>query len=887
MKRIAHCLAISLSPVLLAGFAFAAGAPISEPWPSPITWKPDPRAVDSGLYIKPRAEAKKATVAFTVTEPSGVARPNWPVRGGLPLFRGELSDPSKIRLLDAAGKELPVQACITAYWPEKTAKFLCIDFLDSFKPGEEKTYTLEYGSEVSNKAPAMKTAEAAGAVTVETGAATFEFKAGAAFLTVKTAKPAATFGPLAGQCLVAKKNDGADPAAHELVIDSIEKTECGAVQTTVHLLGHYGTQKTVRDKLYNNQPSLTKDAWRYPVSMWFRIPAGGTQAYLEFTYGYNADEYSEYVTSYGFSVPTGQAQGVLKFGGDGGASAEAPLGSRLNQWAHDHWTLNGKDGAELKIGKRVAGWAAVEGGGTRVLAAMRECFQNWPVAFRGDEGGALVVEIMGEKPGRALDLVWMETFTTNRDAQKLHDSHNMENGPALSRHYTNSVSWGRAPGLRKIHELLLDFGAPASRNANDTCTAFQKDLLPWPGKQRFKETCALGHIGVWGDERYKDVETYFSVLYDCLPLVHETNGLYGWVDWGDLPLLLPPKDGKFGNGLVGAEGWSNGERALAPYFWHYAAGAGRRFLDNGRAYVHHTIGLDVEHEGGDYLFGNYHRHDQVHWREQNPETSRQSGYRGWHAYHWLTGDPEIKRLALNTGIDADAYQKNMAIRPATRPAKVKMGVQMSSLHYLAYCCWVTSGDDRYARANHAVCKVTLEAARQDKMLYFTPCDVGDDGEPINYDLSGCKPGGAQVGYFYTYGGDDLLLEWASLTGDPAAVDAILALGKYHEDPKIRVSCSRVCSPEALYVGLALLDPKNPQLVEMVKARDPATPHITRGKFTTDGTYKSAEDWHKYGVWLYGKNAMSIVGANGLEFLHSILCYELMEAAGGKVSLPKE
>ncbi|MCK6497922.1 MAG: hypothetical protein L6Q38_00415, partial [Nitrospira sp.] len=150
MKRLAALLAA----VLLTGLALAADAPL--PWPSPVTWKPDLRAVDSGLYIKPHAEAKKATLTFTVTEPSGVARPNWPVRGGLPLFRGELSDPSKIRLLDAAGKELPVQGGITAYWPEKTARFLCIDFTDSFKPGEEKTYTLEYGSEVSNRAPAMK-----------------------------------------------------------------------------------------------------------------------------------------------------------------------------------------------------------------------------------------------------------------------------------------------------------------------------------------------------------------------------------------------------------------------------------------------------------------------------------------------------------------------------------------------------------------------------------------------------------------------------------------------------------------------------------------------------------------------------------------------------------
>ncbi|KKL48482.1 hypothetical protein LCGC14_2325080, partial [marine sediment metagenome] len=148
----------------------AAAAP-ADSWPSPVTWKPDPRAVASGLYIVPRPPAKRERVVFTVTEPSGVARVNWPVRGGIPLHRGELADAGRIRLLDASGKEIPVQGKATAFWPERTIRFLCIDFLATLKAGEERQYTLEYGQAVRPKVASrlkVTAARPAGAVTVST-----------------------------------------------------------------------------------------------------------------------------------------------------------------------------------------------------------------------------------------------------------------------------------------------------------------------------------------------------------------------------------------------------------------------------------------------------------------------------------------------------------------------------------------------------------------------------------------------------------------------------------------------------------------------------------------------------------------------------------------------
>jgi len=76
-------------------------------WPPVVTWRPDERAVKSGLYIAPRPPAARQRVSFTVAEPSGVPRRDWPVRGAIPPYRGELAEAAKIHLLDEAGNLEP------------------------------------------------------------------------------------------------------------------------------------------------------------------------------------------------------------------------------------------------------------------------------------------------------------------------------------------------------------------------------------------------------------------------------------------------------------------------------------------------------------------------------------------------------------------------------------------------------------------------------------------------------------------------------------------------------------------------------------------------------------------------------------------------------------
>ncbi|MBM4042908.1 MAG: hypothetical protein FJ290_30835 [Planctomycetes bacterium] len=848
------CVALSI----LCSMAWA-----GEEWPSPVTWQPDKRAVESGLYIAPRPLATKAQVAFTVTEPSGVARRRWPVRGAIPLFRGELRDPNAIRLLNAAGKEIPVQGLATAFWPEKTIRFLCLDFLTDLGPNEEKRFTLEYGTEFAGRKGELYT------VTSE-----------------DLWQGRGRMPGFRGKAVVCSNNKGEDPKEHPIILEHIRMVEQGPVQATFHLLGHYGEEKA-----FQPADPTDRDAWRYPVSLFFRVYGGTSIVHIEHTFGYNGDEYHDFVQSYGLTFQHPKATRFL-YGKDGGEAAEAPLGVRLNQFAHDKWELTGKATAS---GKRFGGWAAVQSKDTWTLVAVRDGWQNWPVAFRAEENGDLTVEMLGEKPGRALDLRYEEEG--GEPLRKI-ANHSMFFGDELTFYYSandRGTMRGRARGIKKIHELLLDFspvgggsvpregdkektrGTEAPPTLADVGKAFQLPLAPWPGAERFKETRALGHIGVYGEPKWDFLKDYFSVMFDGLTMTHEANGLYGWVDWGDLPMCNTPSGGKFKMEMDGGVGWSNGERAMAPYLYHYAAGGGRRFLDLGRAMVHHTIGIDTEHPGGDMKHGAYHRHNQVHWRHNDAGT-RQGGYRGWHNYYWLTGDPEVGRLMLLEGLDSPAQRTMMDLRAENKDVRVGYDYQHCASHLLAHLCWITSGDWRYARAHPAIVKLWKIAgdegkATQEGWVFFSL----KDGEPAGYKLA--KPG-PQLGYWLTYGGDDLCLEWAALTGDPNAVDAILLQGKFHGKGSIPNGPEALYhSPEALYLGLAYLDPGHPELKRLLQQRLWANTNLKRlrdQKLTTTGAYKSAEDWDRYGTYLYRKNGFSIHGAQGLEVLHLMRAMELLK-----------
>ncbi len=120
------------------------------------------------VSVKPPAGNGK--IPFEVVEESGVAR-NVEVRFGVPVAKNTLFNLNNIRVLDPAGKVLPAQFSATAFWQDKSIKWVFVQFPAELKAGEKSTYFVEYGRNIQpyrQKSP-LKFAENKDYFTVDTG----------------------------------------------------------------------------------------------------------------------------------------------------------------------------------------------------------------------------------------------------------------------------------------------------------------------------------------------------------------------------------------------------------------------------------------------------------------------------------------------------------------------------------------------------------------------------------------------------------------------------------------------------------------------------------------------------------------------------------------------
>ena len=116
------------------------GHPVATGWRS-ATWKPS---------VEPPT-AKSGAVALRVTPPGGQPSPlrDWPVTSGVPFPEGTLGSAARVRLKDASGAEVPLQAAATGRWADGSVKWLLLDFRHS---GGATDYSLEYGPGIARTA---------------------------------------------------------------------------------------------------------------------------------------------------------------------------------------------------------------------------------------------------------------------------------------------------------------------------------------------------------------------------------------------------------------------------------------------------------------------------------------------------------------------------------------------------------------------------------------------------------------------------------------------------------------------------------------------------------------------------------------------------------------
>ena len=110
--------------------------------------------------------------ALQINDTSGLDG-DWPFIAGLPFPEGELTDVTSIKIKDSTGTQVPVQMDTAATWKDGSLRWVQA----GFTANPQGTYTVEYGATVAAMDAGLTVTDNAGAITVDTGVAVYNFDA--------------------------------------------------------------------------------------------------------------------------------------------------------------------------------------------------------------------------------------------------------------------------------------------------------------------------------------------------------------------------------------------------------------------------------------------------------------------------------------------------------------------------------------------------------------------------------------------------------------------------------------------------------------------------------------------------------------------------------------
>ncbi len=612
----------------------------------------------AGLFGLSTLSLPAVDIRFTVAEPSGTARPAWPVTSGIPFAPGVLTAPGHLALIDSSGRTLPLQTNVLARWPDGSVRWLLVDFQADFAANQSRAFLLRTDPESS---PAPVTAPVRVAVRqsvtmIDTGPLHLELDAarfdpfGAVWLDrngdgVFSADERVTRGG-AGLFVrdAAGKRFSSAEAPAEIVVE-----ESGPLRACVRVTGRHG--------------AADGTMFRYIL----RLQAFRGQPFVRCSYTFINDEQGAVMTSLKEAGLTAQLA----------AAAQTPA-ARVFQVDENHFTVDGRAG-----GARAAGWTSVSGGPGGFALGCREFWQQWPKSIETRDG-AITLGLCPEFPdglydGKAL-----------ADENKLYYA---------LRHGLHTFK----VGLAKTHEISAFFfaAAPGGDSLTNFFAAAGEPLLA---------TCEPAYVGATraaGDFPAADPAKFFGydAWFDRMLAAHlqrrDNVREYGLLNWGD---WYGERDVNWGNLEYDLQG---------SLLVQYLRTGDRRFFLRGAQAARHHIDVDVVHATNPLVKNPYGPAPEIGgvWRHSlnhtggyfntsalPVETSYQMGLSADMGHVWADGDLLYYHL---TG-DRQAYDVALQVADMVAGHMVgKLGTHIRALGWpmiLVLSAYEASGNPKYLEA---------------------------------------------------------------------------------------------------------------------------------------------------------------------------------------------
>ena len=604
---------------------------------------------------KPGVEARR--VALSLAPRSGACADRFPICTGVPLPMGHLYDASRVELLDAQGAAMPLQVRATGLWPDRSVRWLLLDFQHDVRPGSQQV-VLRYGRKVGRLRckRALATQSAMG-VTVDTGAAALRIRTQDTFLPGAVTLPGA-----AGLVTAAAQGPGIELTTPDLKayvsrgkVESIEVEDNGPLRSCVRVeCVHRGS----------NGATLFRSTARvhaYAGKSWFRV-----------VYTFTNDS-----TEQPFS-----------------AVRSITLKTRLTQPPRrctcvvqdldNHFTLQ-RDGKVRRSGRRFRGGMNGDTSFGSCTLAVRNFWQNYPKSLALGRDG-IEVGICPDVSGRDYKVGGYEE-------------------DRLYYHLVDGAYKFRC-GMSRTHDLFYGF-APSGQGARMRSEArvFMEEPVVRAVPEVYLRSGVVGEAAP-KDGAGPDYENWVDAARGRFLARRRTAREYGMTNYGDW----------FGERRYN---WGNMEYDTPWVFLvEYLRGGGGEWLDLAAEAAKHLVDIDTCHAspsagmvGGQYAHcmghvGGYYPNG---YREMASASAGMSHTHTWveglFLYYGLTGDQRILENAVATcdrmaaGVNARSYDFTNC---------------RDSGWLLVHMCaaYRATGGKHYLEAAHAAVERVLERQRE-------------------------------------------------------------------------------------------------------------------------------------------------------------------------------
>ncbi|MEA3401696.1 MAG: hypothetical protein U9R79_10690, partial [Armatimonadota bacterium] len=556
--------------------------------------------------------ARRDSFTVRVTERAGVAREGEVATHGMPFAYGALSSVEHIRVLDAAGVEVPVQARALNHWPDGSVMFALVSFPASVEVDATAAYTVEYGTQVTPSAQpehAVSLGEDEGQIIIDTGPlhATISTERGTLFESAELGGREMVAGDEPWAALVTTE-DGTQYSSAAGEVTDVQVIEEGPLRAVIRRIGRH----TAVDGSTLLEFDIVQEFY-----------AGSPMTRLSYVFTHKEDSGEEKLRRLRLSMPTpwaGSNAAVARIWHDLPYRAEAPAagGAAVNQHDLDAATITAADMDPIEREPcRTEGWARLHDG-AGLAVTTRWWWQKWPKAVQVSSDGIM------------LDLVPMDSHVQFSDGPFV-----LHQGEAIP------------------HEVMIAFEPEgADAESTDIFRAFRRRLLPAPDPEYAVATLALGEMTAENELLFPRYEQHLDGMYEGYMNKREARSEYGMENYGDDTF-------EWGYGPVYTF-WSNQE-----YDHHHGfliewfRSGDRRFFEIGEEAARHYEAVDCFHwaPGREHLIGAPHHHNTKHiveegWYPDHALRGASNGHswvEGLLTYWLLTGDVRAEETARQMG----------------------------------------------------------------------------------------------------------------------------------------------------------------------------------------------------------------------------------------------